>query len=126
MSRGFSLIELMIAVAIISILASIALPSYQSSVRKARRGEMQGFLLEAAQREQQWFIDNRRFASSLADLGLSLPDDLTSHYELTVTVEAGPPPNFILTATPISTSNQAVDGPLSIDRSGHKTPAEKW
>ena len=51
--RGFTLIELMIAVAIIGILVAVAYPSYQGQVRKANRAAAQQFMLDVAMREQQ-------------------------------------------------------------------------
>lgn len=122
--RGFSLIELMIALVVVSVLVSIALPAYQDSIRKSRRADAQGILLDIAQREQQWFIDNRRFAASLEDLGVTIPSDTARFYEFSLALDAGPPPDYTVTATPIG--SQSSDVTLSINRAGQKLPADKW
>ena len=122
---GFTLIEVMIVVVIVAILASVALPAYQDSVRKGRRASAQGFLLEVAQREQQYFIDGRTFTSNLSDMSISVPDDVAKYYSVSVELAAGPPPDFTVIATPKS-GPQAADGKLSIDRAGNREPADKW
>ncbi len=67
--RGVTLLELMIVVAIISILATIAYPSYQGYITRTNRSAAKSALLEAANRQEQFFADNKRYAADLADLG---------------------------------------------------------
>lgn len=78
---GFSLIELIIVVAILGILATIAYPSYREHVRRAHRLAAQEFLLDVAQRQEQLLIDRRSYGSTLADLNLSLPNKLAANYQ---------------------------------------------
>ena len=66
---GFSLIELMVVVAIVAIISAIAYPSYQRYVIKAKRTVAQSALLQVADRQQQFFMDNKRFAADLNNLG---------------------------------------------------------
>ena len=66
---GFSLIELMIVVAIVAIISAFAYPSYQRYVIKAKRTVAQNALLQVADRQQQFFMDNKRFAADLTNLG---------------------------------------------------------
>jgi type IV pilus assembly protein PilE len=68
---GFTLIELMIVVAIIAIIAAFAYPSYQRYVIKAKRAVAQNALLQVADRQQQFFMDNKRFAADMTNLGFS-------------------------------------------------------
>lgn len=73
--RGFTLIELMITVAIIGILASIAYPAYQDSVRKARRSDGHAFLLDAMARQERFYTENNTYTCTLTDLGFVANDD---------------------------------------------------
>ena len=57
---GFTLIELMITVAVIAILAAVAYPSYQDHIRRGVRSQGQQFLMDIAQRQEQFFLDQRQ------------------------------------------------------------------
>jgi type IV pilus assembly protein PilE len=70
---GFTLIELIIAMVITSVLLMISLPAYQQQLVRARRALARAELQEVAVRQEQYFLDHRRYASSLRDLGY--PDD---------------------------------------------------
>lgn len=121
-SSGFTLIELMIVVAIVGILAAIAYPSYMDHMRKGRRASAQSYLATLAQQEQQYLIDSRSYTASAAALGYtSTPSDVAPYYTIAIAPADGPPPTFTITATPIGT--QAVDtcGTLSINNAGTKT-----
>ena len=66
---GFTLIELMITVAIIGILSAIAYPSYESYVRKSRRVDAKNALLDLASRQERYFSVNNKYSTTAADLG---------------------------------------------------------
>ncbi|UCE32508.1 MAG: type IV pilin protein [Burkholderiales bacterium] len=123
---GFTLVELVIVVAIIGILTVVAFPSYSEYVRRSNRSAAQSFLQDVAQRQQQYFIDRRSYAASLGDLNLTVPTDVARNYSVNVASVVGPPPGFALTATPIASSVQATDPTLSLDNAGVKLPAGLW
>lgn len=124
--RGFTLIELMIAVAVIGILAAVAYPSYQSAMVKNRRSAAQTALMDIAQKEQQYLLDNRSYTNSLSTLGYAVPSNVSAYYTVAVTVGTASAPSFSATAVPISGSTQAIDGTLGITNTGVKSPADKW
>jgi type IV pilus assembly protein PilE len=124
LGRGFTLIELMIVVAIVAILASIAYPSYTSHVRRGYRAAAQSYLMDLAQRQTQYLVDNRHYAATETDLNATKPTDVNNNYDINFAVVLGPPPSFTITATPKGV--MAVDVVLSINQAGQKLPADKW
>lgn len=123
-AAGFTLIELMITVAIVGILASVAYPSYQNYLLKGRRGAAQAFLLQVAQRQQQYFLDNRDFAADLPTLGVTVPSEVSPYYGSLpdITKSAGPPIGFIIKLTPQGVQARNGEPVLTIDQTGAKTP----
>lgn len=66
---GVTLLELMIVVAIVAIISAFAYPSYQRYVVNTKRTAATATLLQIADRQQQFFMDNKRYAAALTDLG---------------------------------------------------------
>ena len=130
--RGFTLLEVMIVVVIVGILAAIALPAYQSQVRKGNRSAAQQFMQDVANREQQIMLDLRKyvtvadanFANSPTNaspgVGLTKPTTTTGKYTFAVAADnTTTPPSYTITATAIG--SQAVDGNLTLDATGART-----
>ena len=82
--RGFTLIELMIAVAIIGILLRLALPAYQQSVMKSRRADAKTALLDLAQREERYLATANVYTTSAPALGYASTATVTSASPMTV------------------------------------------
>ena len=125
-SRGFTLIELMIAVAVVAILAMIAIPTYTAQMVKGRRSSAEAVLLDIAQRQQQYLLDSRAYAPNVAALGTTIPANVQAFYTVTTAPGAGLPPTFTATATPLPGTAQAGDAILIIDSTGAKTPVGMW
>jgi type IV pilus assembly protein PilE len=129
---GFTLIELMITVAIVGILAAVAYPSYTSHIRKSVRRSAQAQMLDIANREQQFLLANRVYAPyaatppapSITGSGYSLPTELVGKYTPSITVGAGTVPAFTVTFT--ANGTQQVDGDLTFNSEGQKGPVDKW
>lgn len=127
---GFTLIELMIVVLVVAILAAIAYPSYQDSVRKARRADGKELLMRVAQAQERHFTRFGRYATgitgnaaTLTNLGMGAGSDVSDGGFYTVTVNATPN-TFLLTGTPapvdpdcgnLTLNNRGVKAPLNPD-----------
>ena len=129
--RGFTMIELLIVVALIALIAGIAIPAYDSQIRRGHRAEAQQFMVEIANRETQYLLDARNYtvgSTALTDLTLTAPATVSTFYTIAVTNGAGgttvsSPPSFKITATPIAGTKQASDGALTLTDTGAKTRA---
>ena len=112
-TRGFTLLEVMIVVVIVGVLAAIALPAYQSQVRKSNRSAAQQFMQDVALREQQIMMDQRGYvpvtdtayfgnkpSDSNSGVGLAAPSSTTGKYTFVVTRDnTTTPPSYTITAT---------------------------
>lgn len=124
--KGITLIELMVVIVIVAILAAIAVPSYSEYITRSNRRAAQAAMMEIATQQHQFFVANRAYAASAADLGYALPTEVATHYSYSVTPVAGPPPSFTITMTPAPAGRQAGDGALTLTGAGVKGPAGKW
>ncbi|MCD9096114.1 type IV pilin protein [Luteimonas fraxinea] len=122
---GFTLIELMVVVAVIAILASIALPSYQESIRKGRRGQAKVDLLDVAQRAERHRTVNGSFTSfALATAETRSPRGTgQAYYTISRVDNAANPAVLQLQAVPVAGTSQAQDArcrTLTLNQAGQK------
>jgi len=113
----------MVTLVIVGILAAIAVPAYRESVKRGNRRAAQSVMMDIVNRQQQYFVANRAYATE-AELNYGLPPDVGLNYDYDIALDAGPPPSFTVTFMPIG--GQASDGNLSVNGLGDKLPAEKW
>jgi len=115
-SAGFTLVELMIVIVIASILITVAIPGYRTSIRKSRRTEAKTALLDIAAREERYFNTSNPpgYSATPTDVGYTTFTPVGSgYYNVTILVTPAAPPNtpaqFTLTAVPVPGSDQAKD-----------------
>lgn len=138
-AAGFTLVELMVVVVIVTILLSIAVPSYMIQIRESRRTDARTGLLDLAGREESYNGTMNAYTNVAANLGYTaFPATIGSGY-YTITVScvaaygaalacdpnANPPtgPSYYLTATPIAGTSQASDTQctsFSVDSQGNQ------
>lgn len=129
---GFTLVEVMVVVVILSLLVTIAFPGYLEHVRKGKRAEGRAALLKAAQLQERYFTDNNRYADSASNpsfqslFGQACPypvysgEDCAnagSAYTVAVALGAGNT-SFTLTAAPNAGHTDADCGNLTLDSAG--------
>lgn len=125
---GFSLVELMITVAIVAILATIAYPSYTDYVARANRAEAPRELVRLASLQEQLFVDSRAYTENISDLGVGTTAIYTTasqHYKISAKVVGS---TFILTAQAqgAQASNDANCIKMTITDTGKKAPIACW
>lgn len=121
-SKGFTLMELMIVVAIIGIIAAIAIPSYQSQIQKTRRTDAQGALTGLANAMERYFTTQNTYDGAAVGAGGIFPDQApldsgTKFYDLSISGASAS--GYTLLATP--TGAQSGNGKLRLTNTGVRT-----
>ena len=129
LSPGFTLVELMVTVAVLSVLATIAVTSYSSQVLKSRRTEAKSALLDLAGREERLFSTTNAYSNLEAALGYAPATSTTvmtampfgnGYYTLTVTTPTAS--SYTLTATPAGSQlNDTACGTFQLNQLGQQT-----
>ena len=98
---GYTLIELMIAVAIVGILAAVVYPSYTDGVNRSRRAEAMTALARIATMQEQYYADHRTYATDMTDLGFSADPYVTEngYYSIDTAAVTAITTDYIITAT---------------------------
>ena len=126
---GFTLIELMIVIVIVAVLVGIALPAYRDQVIRGHRAAAKAEMLEIANRQQQFLLANRIYATGLSTIAYTAPPDVGAKYTFTISsvVNSGSP-YFKVKATPPPGGSQERDGWLTLDSLGVKgsEKGDKW
>lgn len=137
-TQGFSLIEVMIAVAIVAILATIAYPSYTKYVQKTRRAEVISNMSTMAQWLERWYSKNNQYpsadnATDAAAVSSATDAAATTWYTVAITFTQTNGRNTGYTITATAQSNQADDSEsgtscstLQLTALGNQTPADCW
>ncbi len=132
--KAFTLIELMIAVAIVGVLAAVAYPSYQNSVQKSRRADAQAALVELAGFMEQKFTEYNTYNVDLDGDSTTIGNDEADEFPFTTSPRSGGAfynlslsavgsTTFTLQAVPVSGGPQANDdcGTMTLNQAGTKT-----
>lgn len=123
--EGFSLIELMIVVAVIGILASIALPSYTQYVQRANRTDAKGILMETAQYMERYYTTNNTYVgATVASVSAVAPKGSSgSSIRYNISFSAGPTATtYTLRAAPTTAQSSDTCGTLTLSSTGAQTP----
>ena len=123
---GFTLIELMITVAILAIIAAFAIPYYDMYVERGKRAEARTALLDIAARQERYYSNNRQYTNQLSKLRMSGTSE-NGYYALSLplpamlgTATGTNTQTFKATATPSGWTDDKC-GDLGIDETGAKT-----
>jgi type IV pilus assembly protein PilE len=124
-AAGFTLIELMVTIAIATMLIAIGGPAYQTQVRKARRVDAKTAILDMAGREERLFSTTNTYSADPAALGYTGPFPVViggQYYNLTVSAPvpaAGAPPTYLVTATAINSQVKDIQcTSFTVDQTG--------
>ena len=127
---GFSLLELMIVVVVAAIVAAVAVPSYLEQTRKSRRAAATAALIDATSRQEQFFLDNKTYTTTIIAGGLNMAAVTESGtYTLSVDAPTGAcllDRCYRVRATPQGAQAGDQCGALGIDSERVKTPNNCW
>jgi type IV pilus assembly protein PilE len=128
-SKGFSLIELMVVVAIVGVLASVAFPSFMNSIRKSRRSDALIALGAAQQSQERYRLSHSTYGGTASAIGISGNSEAGLY---TIAISGNTGTDYVLTASAVSSKSQASDTDctsITITKSGATTtnaPTACW
>lgn len=127
---GFTLIELMIVVAVTAILAAVAIPSFTQYVTRASREAAKSELMQLASVQEKIYLNSSAYSASATTItaayngnsggGLGVTSGRTTDNKYTITISptTGPSQTYTITATPVAGTGQAADGNITISSDG--------
>ena len=119
-ATGFTLIELMITVAVVAILAGVAYPSYLGMISKGRRADAKSAMLDVAQRMERFYTERSTYVgASLGATGIHAATSAQGHYTLAITAQTASA--FTLTATPTGAQAGDACGTYGYNQAGAKS-----
>ena len=123
--RGITLLELMIVVVIVGFLAAIAYPNYREFAARAKRNEAMAALLQIAQQQERFYLNNNTYTCDMTQLGFSAAAGfVTDSQSYTIDVTACTPNDFTAQAVyNFGGGELAKCGSFGIDGSGNRTSA---
>ena len=126
-SKGFTLIEILIVVAIIGIITIIAFPSYQENILKAKRTDGRAALMKIMQAQERFFAENMTYSADLTDLGYntsgSIPSEQGYYTVSAVACASSTIGNCVLLT---ATGDLSIGSNITLDSVGNKLPADQW
>jgi type IV pilus assembly protein PilE len=128
--RGFTLVELMIVVAIIALIIAFGYPSYRNQVMKTNRSDGMIFLLDIADRQERFYSDSGTYTTDITDLGFANATSPDGHYTVAITDDPSSDITitYQITATPQGKQADDTCSSYTIDSLGTRTssPASCW
>lgn len=140
-ASGFTLVELMVTLAVVGILLSIAIPAYKDYLIRANKSAVKAVMLEIASRQEQYLMNSGAYATTYAQLNYSIPTEVSTYFDLTLTAGTNSTstvtalqglPTFTITASGKAGTIQAgqpaagAATAYSINQFGLKLPVAAW
>lgn len=109
-NRGFSLLEMLVVVAILSVLAALAYPSYQHKIQRTHAAAAKQYLLELSSLQTEFIFQHQRYASTLDQLGTQPGPQVSDYYTVAIIDldNTARPPIYTLQAKPKSGSTAVL------------------
>jgi type IV pilus assembly protein PilE len=119
MSKGFTLLELMIVVVIIALLAALAYVNYSRFAFRTRRADGREMLMRVASAEERFYTANNRYTATAAQLQMGALTSEKGYYGVTVAL-ANSNQSYTLTAAPVAPQDKDACANLTLDNAGQK------